>query len=627
MENSTNTTISIPEMPSKFYLLYWLMYLVPIPFTLIFCMYNKMFNFFEMISIHTQWYVVLYAVVFFTGVGLYVKLKIKTLSEFDGKEESIDSINQKANSFGAGNIGLLIVNTILYSLLLNLSAHAHKLESFDSAPFFMIFIGSVFLFSLFLYIPWLETYEDWQKFIPFNQNNLSFTLMGRNGLVAGFSAVGMFAIALSPILMRANEGIPLVQLFTTKLLPVVIAGIIIDVIDFLMITRGIMRRVGFISDFSGSLAKGDYTVDNLPVVSRDEFGLLVNHLNNFYMQTRSILESFHDNVDTSNKMAAELNSSMTQTAASVNQIVQNINLIKDEMGTQANDVENATNAANEILGNIESLNNHVTQQSAGVEESSAAVRQMVANIQSVTNILEKNALAVTQLSQASDVGQSRVDEAVHLTERIVQESAGLMDASTIIQNIAEQTNLLAMNAAIEAAHAGEAGKGFAVVADEIRKLAEQSNTQGKNITGSLQGLGDVIRGVADSTKQLQAQFSSIFTMTQTVKQQEQVIMNAMKEQSQDSTQVLEAMQSIDESTLNVKSSAEEMLSGGKQVVKEMESLMHTTLVINGTVNQMANGTDEILSSVKEVNTASTRNSETVEELAKEVKRFKLKKKA
>ena len=100
-------------------------------------------------------------------------------------------------------------------------------------------------------------------------------------------------------------------------------------------------------------------------------------------------------------------------------------------------------------------------------------------------------------------------------------------------------------------------------------------------------------------------------------------MSAMNEQSAGSTQVLEAMESINASTINVRDGAKEMLNSGKQIVVEMERLGKNSVEIDNTMIQMATGTDEILSSVKAVNAASIHNSKDMEELSKNINKFKL----
>ena len=289
MAYSSDDSTVAKEIPSNLNLFFWLMFIIPIPFALIFTVYTKMLSFADVFAMNTSWYIILYIIVYFGSAFLLNRYVMNTVSNFSGKDEDIDSCNSIANMFGPLNIVLLLANTFVYSILSMLAAHSRHIETFEFFPFFMIYIGFTFMLSVFVYVFWIETYEGWLNFLPFREKDLQFTLIGRNGLVAAFTAIGLFCIILSPMMMKVNEEVPMKTMITTTLLPVIIFGIIIDVVDFLLITRGVVRRLGFISDFSKTLATGDYTSEDLQVVSRDEFGLLVNYLNNFFSQTKGIL--------------------------------------------------------------------------------------------------------------------------------------------------------------------------------------------------------------------------------------------------------------------------------------------------------------------------------------------------
>ena len=207
----------------------------------------------------------------------------------------------------------------------------------------------------------------------------------------------------------------------------------------------------------------------------------------------------------------------------------------------------------------EQLNAHVVEQSAAVTQSAASIEEMIANIQSVTNALSKNALRVGDLQIASEVGHSGINEVADDIGKIAVKSESLLEINSVMQNIASQTNLLSMNAAIEAAHAGESGRGFAVVADEIRKLAESSSLQSKTISAVLKDIKGAIDKITKSIGNVLNKFDTIDEGIKTVAEQEHGILNAMEEQRQGGTQVLQAIGQLSDITHQVKEEARQMV--------------------------------------------------------------------
>jgi methyl-accepting chemotaxis protein len=516
-----------------------------------------------------------------------------------------------------------LLNGVLSFLFVILGCRSAGI-AYDLPVLFFTSVGNTFLFALFPYIIYMQTLEEHINKLPFSREYKSLPLVVRNTLVTFFSCTGLLFSTIAPLFVAGNAGVSVWTLFVTKMIPISVYAGIMAIADAYLLIHGINVRVKDINDFTTRLAKRDYTQEYLRVRSRDEFGLLINDLNQFYRITHALLRAITDSVALSTGSAEDLSDNMTATSSSITQIVSNIDSVKTKIVNQAAGVEEAQATAASMVDRIVELSSSIEKETEGVSDSSSAVEEMVANIRSVTEILRKNADAVNKLSKESENGRRKVEQSVELAKTILDKSAGLLEASSIIQNIAEQTNLLAMNAAIEAAHAGEAGRGFAVVSDEIRKLAEQSNTQGKVISGQLQELQSAIADVSEGTTLVKNQFDIIFELADTVKNQEQVVMAAMQEQSEGSTQVLESIQVIKETTNTVQSGSAELTTGGKQVASEMEILSAVTEEISGAVNEMAQGAQAIIKSVQDVNTASAANRSNLLKISEEIGRFTLK---
>ena len=368
--------------------------------------------------------------------------------------------------------------------------------------------------------------------------------------------------------------------------------------------------------------EGDLTV-RLPMHGNDEVTDLSNYFNQTISKIGSSIKSVGENSTEMTNIGSELASNMTETASAVHQISANIDGVKQQTLTQAASVTETAATVEEIIRTIKQLNSSIENQAASVAESSSAIEQMVGNIASITQTLSKTDDVIKTLASATADGKETISGANNVTQRIAEESGGLLEASNVIQHIASQTNLLAMNAAIEAAHAGEAGKGFAVVADEIRKLAEESSTQGKTITSTLKVLSGEIEALSTSSKTAEEKFNAIFALSEQVKTMSQRLMEAMREQENGSKEVLSAIRDINMVTNQVNDGSAEMLRGGENVAAEMQKLDELTRVITDSMNEMASGAVQISNAVQEVNTISQKNKESIENLSKEVNKFKV----
>jgi len=371
-----------------------------------------------------------------------------------------------------------------------------------------------------------------------------------------------------------------------------------------------------------SEGEGDLT-QSIPVESDDEIGDLSNYFNKTLEKIKNLILLIRNQAGILKDIGNGLASNMTETAAAVNQITSNIQSIKGRVINQSASVTETNATMEQVITNINKLNTHVENQSHNVSQASSAIEEMVANIAAVTNTLVSNTANVNTLKEASEVGRNGLQEVSSDIQEIARESDGLLEINAVMENIASQTNLLSMNAAIEAAHAGEAGRGFAVVADEIRKLAESSGQQSKTIGSVLEKIAESIKKITASTENVLTRFEAIDAGVMTVSDQEENIRNAMEEQGEGSKQVLHSASGLSDITQQVKSSSEEMRNGTLEVKRECQNLEKATDEITGGMNEMASGAEQINTAVNNVNEMTQKNREAIEDLLKEVSRFKV----
>lgn len=225
---------------------------------------------------------------------------------------------------------------------------------------------------------------------------------------------------------------------------------------------------------------------------------LIKPLNSF----KEKLINISDNKDLTVQLSTEAPLEISQMAESINSLIDELNsLISDTKQTSTENASIAHQLSTSSLG----VGNNVERSVSIISETSLQATEINQEIilaiddakESKNEIIAANKMLldardeITQLTHRVKVTVDTEDRLAQDITRLSTEAAEVKSVLDVISSIADQTNLLALNAAIEAARAGEQGRGFAVVADEVRALA--AHTQ-----NSLNQINETITSIIDS---------------------------------------------------------------------------------------------------------------------------------
>ena len=425
------------------------------------------------------------------------------------------------------------------------------------------------------------------------------------------------------------EGAQIFRIANEIILYMGIAATILAVTLILVLSLcvvSIMKPLGVVEKTLQSISSGNADLSkriSVKTNADNEIGRLASGFNTFVEKLQHIIIAMKQTKTELVAAGTKLNDSTEDTAASITQIIANIESMTGNIGTQSESVAQTASAVNQIASNIESLNKMIENQSASVTEASAAVEEMIGNINSVNNSVTKMAEEFNQLEQKAADGVQKQDDVNARIQVIETESQALQEANTVISNIAEQTNLLAMNAAIEAAHAGEAGKGFSVVADEIRKLSETSSSQSKTIGEQLKKITDSIQEMVTASQEAGISFSRVSSGINMTNNLVQEIKNAMQEQGEGSKQISIALNSMNDSTSEVRTASSEMSEGNKTILEEIKVLQNATLSMKEGMEEMNIGAKKINETGSNLSSISENMKSSITKIGDEVDQFQV----
>ena len=208
-----------------------------------------------------------------------------------------------------------------------------------------------------------------------------------------------------------------------------------------------------------------------------------------------------------NKFTAKVNEAkqLTTTSSEIDRDLKDLHQIVTKLENNFNESEIS---ANNLLKNLNLIKD---ESKNNLEFSEEVLKRLNGVSAKIDNSVSQMSLLENQIMQTHE-GEMTVNDNLKALTQNAEEIKGILN---IISDISDKTNLLALNAAIEAARAGENGRGFAVVADEVRKLAESTQ---KALTEINASVNIIVQSISDASSSVKINAESALELVEISKE-------------------------------------------------------------------------------------------------------------
>jgi len=387
-----------------------------------------------------------------------------------------------------------------------------------------------------------------------------------------------------------------VNKLTYELIVVSIIAVLLSIVSVLIQVNYVSKNLKRVNEFALKLAYGDFTIDSLKVVSKDEIGQMSTSMNHMYSSNKDVIKTIAIHSENIGNSSFNLNESTEKLKEEFMKISNIIKVVNEDMISTSASTEEVSASAENVTSLISVLADE-TVKSASMAD---AIKNRANDIQTNSEKSYDSALSLTSSYKI------KLNESME-NAKIV---SSINELAETISEIAEQINLLSLNAKIEAARAGEQGKGFAVVAGEIGKLASETSTavsKIKNITGNIQS---AFMNLMNDSKEL------LGFVTDTVTPDYEIFVDVSKQYGTDANDLEDFSRKI----ADMAESIEKIILEVTDAVSTITESSQNTAQNSSTIMEVV---DQVSTVIQQVSDMVVLNEDVTRDLNKVVGNFKL----